>query len=136
MSSSCTRSAPGTADRSYGIHVARLAGLPEAVTARAEEVLQLLEKGEQGGALARLADDLPLFAPPSAAPTPSRRRLLAAGGAAARGAARRTDPARSAGAALPSEAEDGIAGLTTAELTAIMGGTTVPGVGFDRLKSP
>jgi DNA mismatch repair protein MutS len=53
--------AAGTADRSYGIHVAKLAGLPANVTARAEEVLQILEKGEQGGALARLADDLPLF---------------------------------------------------------------------------
>jgi DNA mismatch repair protein MutS len=52
---------PGTADRSYGIHVAKLAGLPKNVTARAEEVLGVLEKGEQGGALARLADDLPLF---------------------------------------------------------------------------
>jgi DNA mismatch repair protein MutS len=51
----------GTADRSYGIHVAKLAGLPKSVTARAEEVLEVLEKGEQGGALARLADDLPLF---------------------------------------------------------------------------
>ncbi|MBV9586124.1 MAG: DNA mismatch repair protein MutS, partial [Alphaproteobacteria bacterium] len=53
--------APGTADRSYGIHVAKLAGLPPEVTGRAEEVLEILEKGEQGGALARLADDLPLF---------------------------------------------------------------------------
>jgi DNA mismatch repair protein MutS len=53
--------APGTADRSYGIHVAKLAGLPASVTARAEEVLGILEKGEQGGALTRLADDLPLF---------------------------------------------------------------------------
>ena len=53
--------APGTADRSYGIHVAKLAGLPAEVTTRAEEVLQILEKGEQAGALARLADDLPLF---------------------------------------------------------------------------
>jgi DNA mismatch repair protein MutS len=52
---------PGTADRSYGIHVAKLAGLPKTVTARAEEVLSVLEKGEQGGALTRLADDLPLF---------------------------------------------------------------------------
>ena len=52
---------PGTADRSYGVHVAKLAGLPKSVTARAEEVLGVLEKGEQGGALARLADDLPLF---------------------------------------------------------------------------
>ena len=52
---------PGTADRSYGIHVARLAGLPTAVLARAEEVLALLEEGDQGNALSRLADDLPLF---------------------------------------------------------------------------
>ena len=54
--------APGAADRSYGIHVARLAGLPRAVVERAEEVLRLLETGEQGGAIARLAEDLPLFA--------------------------------------------------------------------------
>jgi DNA mismatch repair protein MutS len=52
---------PGAADRSYGIHVARLAGLPKSVTARAETVLALLEKSEQGGTLAGLADDLPLF---------------------------------------------------------------------------
>jgi DNA mismatch repair protein MutS len=52
---------PGAADRSYGIHVARLAGLPNRVTARAAEVLAVLEKGEEGGALTRLADDLPLF---------------------------------------------------------------------------
>ncbi len=37
---------PGEADRSYGIHVAELAGLPEAVTARAREVLANLEKQE------------------------------------------------------------------------------------------
>jgi DNA mismatch repair protein MutS len=54
--------APGAADRSYGIHVAQLAGLPAAVVARAEEVLAALEKGEQSGAVTRLADDLPLFA--------------------------------------------------------------------------
>jgi DNA mismatch repair protein MutS len=52
----------GAADRSYGIHVARLAGLPEAVLGRAEEVLQRLESSEAGSATARLADDLPLFA--------------------------------------------------------------------------
>ena len=51
----------GSADRSYGIHVARLAGLPEAVIGRAEEVLGMLEQGEQSSALTRLADDLPLF---------------------------------------------------------------------------
>ena len=57
--------APGSADRSYGIHVAGMAGLPAAAVARAEEVLGILEQGEQAGTLARLADDLPLF---SAAP--------------------------------------------------------------------
>jgi DNA mismatch repair protein MutS len=61
---------PGAADRSYGIHVAKLAGLPPAAVARAEAVLSTLEQGEQAGALARLADDLPLFA---AAPGPSAR---------------------------------------------------------------
>ena len=52
----------GAADRSYGIHVARLAGLPKAVIKRAEQVLDTLEKGEQSSAVTRLADDLPLFA--------------------------------------------------------------------------
>jgi DNA mismatch repair protein MutS len=37
---------PGTADRSYGIHVAELAGLPRALTARAREILSNLEKQE------------------------------------------------------------------------------------------
>ena len=61
--------APGAADRSYGIHVARLAGLPEAVLARAEEVLALLEQGDKANAAARLANDLPLFqARPQAVP--------------------------------------------------------------------
>ena len=60
--------APGTADRSYGIHVAQLAGLPGAVIARAQEVLHNLERGEQAGALARLVDDLPLFAAAPAGP--------------------------------------------------------------------
>ncbi len=54
--------AEGAADRSYGIHVARLAGLPAAVLARAEEVLHGLEQGEAKGTPARLAEDLPLFA--------------------------------------------------------------------------
>ncbi|MDW8369809.1 MAG: DNA mismatch repair protein MutS, partial [Geminicoccaceae bacterium] len=54
--------ARGTADRSYGIHVAKLAGLPAAVIRRAEEVLRRLEEGEPRSAPARLAEDLPLFA--------------------------------------------------------------------------
>ncbi len=53
--------APGAADRSYGIHVAKLAGLPGGVVERAETVLKILEKGEQSSAMTRLAEDLPLF---------------------------------------------------------------------------
>ena len=53
--------ATGSADRSYGIHVAKLAGLPEAVITRAEAVLASLEADEASGDLAKLADDLPLF---------------------------------------------------------------------------
>lgn len=64
--------APGAADRSYGIHVAKLAGLPPAVIDRAEAVLKTLESGEQSSAMTRLAEDLPLFAAlaesPAAAP--------------------------------------------------------------------
>ena len=55
---------PGAADRSYGIQVARLAGLPDAVVARAREVLDLLESTERENPATRLIDDLPLFAVP------------------------------------------------------------------------
>ena len=65
---------PGAADRSYGIHVAQLAGLPSAVVRRAEEVLAALEKGEQSGAVTRLADDLPLFASAPARPSGASAR--------------------------------------------------------------
>lgn len=51
----------GSADHSYGVHVARLAGLPPSVIDRARDILKGLEQGEQSGALAKLADDLPLF---------------------------------------------------------------------------
>lgn len=54
----------GTADRSYGVQVARLAGLPASVVDRARVVLDALEKGERdgGGRRQALIDDLPLFA--------------------------------------------------------------------------
>jgi DNA mismatch repair protein MutS len=51
----------GAADRSYGIHVAKLAGLPMVVINRAEAVLEQLEKGDKAGVAGRLAEDLPLF---------------------------------------------------------------------------
>jgi DNA mismatch repair protein MutS len=54
--------AEGVADRSYGIQVAKLAGLPPSVVARAKTVLAELEKGDRGAPIHRLADDLPLFA--------------------------------------------------------------------------
>jgi DNA mismatch repair protein MutS len=59
----------GAADRSYGVQVAQLAGLPASVVARARVVLDALEKGERTGCPAQkaLIDDLPLF---SATPTP------------------------------------------------------------------
>ena len=54
---------PGAADRSYGIQVAKLAGLPASVVERAREVLAMLEKGDRRGeAGGRALDDLPLFA--------------------------------------------------------------------------
>ena len=52
---------PGAADRSYGIHVAKLAGLPDQVVRRAEEVLAALEEGKEGHTPLAHIDELPLF---------------------------------------------------------------------------
>jgi len=52
--------APGAADRSYGIQVAKLAGLPRAAVKRAREVLARLES--EGGGSGAAMEDLPLFA--------------------------------------------------------------------------
>jgi DNA mismatch repair protein MutS len=55
--------APGPADRSYGIAVARLAGLPPPVLSRAKAILGRLEAGRAAtGGIAAGLDDLPLFA--------------------------------------------------------------------------
>jgi DNA mismatch repair protein MutS len=65
---------PGAADRSYGVQVAKLAGLPAAVIERAKHVLAELEAGDRTSAPHHLIDDLPLFsaaarpAPPPADP--------------------------------------------------------------------
>ncbi|MBZ4022031.1 DNA mismatch repair protein MutS [Rhodobacter sp. TJ_12] len=62
----------GAADRSYGVQVARLAGLPESVVSRARVVLDALEKGErEGGKKQAVIDDLPLFSAAAAPPPPA-----------------------------------------------------------------
>jgi len=64
----------GAADRSYGVQVARLAGLPTSVTDRARVVLDALEAGARAGGGARpqaLIDDLPLFAAARPLPEPA-----------------------------------------------------------------
>jgi DNA mismatch repair protein MutS len=73
---------PGAAERSYGIHVARLAGLPGPVLKRAEAVLKVIESGGDTRILKKPVDDLPLFsralAAPPAAAAPSPLEPLAA----------------------------------------------------------
>lgn len=72
---------PGAADRSYGIQVAKLAGLPAPVITRARAVLAKLEAQDRSSTTKALADDLPLFATPSRAaaepqpPTPAEKLL-------------------------------------------------------------
>ena len=60
----------GAADRSYGIQVAKLAGLPPSVIERAKVVLAQIEAEDRTSPARRLIDDLPLFATarPAAAP--------------------------------------------------------------------
>ncbi|WP_417523386.1 DNA mismatch repair protein MutS [Marinovum sp.] len=61
----------GAADRSYGVQVAQLAGLPKVVVGRAREILDALEQGErEGGKAKAVIDDLPLFSAMAAAPAP------------------------------------------------------------------
>ncbi|MGH7564312.1 MAG: DNA mismatch repair protein MutS, partial [Gemmatimonadota bacterium] len=61
------RVSPGPSDRSYGIHVGRLAGLPDRVVGRAQEILANLEAGEWS------TDNVPSLAPGALAPEPARR---------------------------------------------------------------
>ncbi|KIC10261.1 DNA mismatch repair protein MutS [Leisingera sp. ANG-M1] len=72
----------GAADRSYGVQVAQLAGLPASVVARARDVLDMLEQGSREGGTKIQIDDLPLFAavpPPQpkapAGPSPAEELL-------------------------------------------------------------
>ncbi|MFN4140662.1 DNA mismatch repair protein MutS [Aestuariivirga sp.] len=61
----------GVADRSYGIHVARLAGLPATVISRARKVLERLEREGGKVPVSGLVEELPLFA--AACPPPPPR---------------------------------------------------------------
>ena len=63
---------PGVADRSYGIHVAQMAGLPQAVIARAEQVLATLETKAPQGLAEKRVHALPDFTATVAAAPPSR----------------------------------------------------------------
>ena len=64
---------PGGADRSYGVHVAELAGLPKAVVQRARELLVALERGSDGAGPARRPADVPVE---QLALVPERPQLL------------------------------------------------------------
>ena len=70
------RVGPGAAERSWGVHVARLAGVPRPVLARAQEVLKALEARARG--LDPLSEELPLFARPAPAAIPATHPALSA----------------------------------------------------------
>jgi DNA mismatch repair protein MutS len=65
--------ARGAADRSYGVQVARLAGLPTTVVERARHILAELEQTDRRAPVERLVADLPLFALPELPPPASPR---------------------------------------------------------------
>lgn len=75
---------PGAADRSYGIQVAKLAGLPAQVITRAHQVLKLLEDQDKKEGKQSLIDDLPLFsasrpqamAPSEVSSSPETQKLI------------------------------------------------------------
>ncbi|MBV9568030.1 MAG: DNA mismatch repair protein MutS [Hyphomicrobiales bacterium] len=62
----------GAADRSYGVQVARLAGLPNSVIARAKSILAGLERTEREKPAAKLIEELPLFAAAAPPEKPAR----------------------------------------------------------------
>ena len=67
---------PGGADRSYGVHVARMAGVPKSIVQRAEAVLHELEAGGTKERRRAVMQDLPA----GAAPAPSLQLSLFGGG--------------------------------------------------------
>jgi len=69
---------PGAADRSYGIQVAKLAGLPASVIERAKVVLAELEADDRGRPPLRGFEDLPLFQAVRQTPPPAQDDALTA----------------------------------------------------------
>ena len=63
----------GAADRSYGIHVAKLAGLPPLAVKRAEQVLASLENDKKNTNIKEQTDDLPLFSTIKVEPQKSQK---------------------------------------------------------------
>lgn len=68
----------GAADRSYGIHVAKLAGLPRTVVKRAEQVLETLEREGKSQSVSQLAEDLLLFAAVRSKDEPAAQQIVPA----------------------------------------------------------
>ncbi len=68
----------GAADRSYGIHVAKLAGLPRTVVKRAEQVLETLEREGKSQSVSQLAEELPLFAAVRSKDEPAAQQIVPA----------------------------------------------------------
>ncbi len=95
--------APGAADRSYGIQVAKLAGLPMPVIERARLVLAKLEQEDR--AAPKGFEDLPLFATPFKAPAPQHAADEAGHRRRCRTQSRRDVAARSDGSDLYAEGE-------------------------------
>ena len=93
--------APGAADRSYGIQVAKLAGLPASVVDRARAGAPPA-RGDRPEIAGRRSSTICRSSPPRAAPKRPRRRPIRSARCSTR-SARRTDPARGARSALPAQ---------------------------------
>jgi DNA mismatch repair protein MutS len=102
--------AKGAADRSYGVQVARLAGLPAAVVARAKDVLAQLESGETSSKTEKLIDDLPLFSAAMRREAPPATKPDALGEALAAINPGRADAEGGAGSAVQVEGVGAVAG--------------------------
>ena len=101
----------GAANRSYGVQVAKLAGVPKPVLVRAKQILAQLESGAGPHGPLTLPTDMPLFsAPVHAAERGARRCAASCAGKAGRAGCGQPQPPRCAGDALCTE-ESGVTGM-------------------------